>query len=60
LIASLTLPNPLHPAVVHFPIVLLLLGAVAALAAAFLPRGRLPLVAAVCLSMGAVGSVAAV
>jgi len=58
--ALFSLPSPLHPALVHFPIVLLLLGAIAAVAAAFISRWRTPLIAAVLLSLGAAGSVIAV
>jgi len=54
------LPNPLHPAVVHFPIVLLLLGSAVAVAAAFTKRWQLPQIAAVLLALGAIGSVVAV
>ena len=59
-LALLSLPSPLHPAVVHFPIVLLLLGAVVAVAAAFTRRGRLPLAAALLFGLGAIGTVVAV
>ena len=52
-------PNPLHPAVVHFPVVLLLLGAVAACAAVVVRRWHLPQVAAVLLGLGAAGAVVA-
>lgn len=60
MLALLSLPSPLHPAVVHFPIVLLLLGAAVAVAAAFTRRGRLPLAAALLFSLGAIGTVVAV
>jgi uncharacterized membrane protein len=53
------LPDPLHPAVVHFPIVLLLLGAPLAVVAVFLRRWHLPVLAAVVLTMGAAGAVVA-
>lgn len=53
------IPSPLHPAVVHFPIVLILIGTAIACAAVVLRRWHLPAIAAVCLSLGAVGSVAA-
>jgi len=58
--ALLSLPSPLHPAVVHFPIVLLLLGTVVAVAAAFTKRGHLPPIAAALLALGAVGTLVAV
>ena len=53
-------PNPLHPAVVHFPIVLLLLGAVVAIAAVFVRKHGVPALAAILLVMGAVGTWGAV
>lgn len=53
------IPSPLHPAVVHFPIVLILIGTAIACAAVLLRRWHLPAIAAVCLSLGAVGSIAA-
>lgn len=51
-----SLPIPLHPAVVHFPIVLLLLGAALAWVTVFRPRGVWPRIAAACLVMGAAGA----
>jgi uncharacterized membrane protein len=61
LLASLfALPDPLHPAVVHFPIVLLLLAVPVAVAAVFRRPRCLPVVAAVLLGLGAVGAVVAV
>lgn len=54
------LPNPLHPAVVHFPIVLILLGAVVAIAAVMTSRWNLPALAALLLGLGAFGSVISV
>jgi uncharacterized membrane protein len=53
------LPNPLHPALVHFPIALILFGAAVAVAAAFLPRWHLPWLAAGLLLAGAAGAMAA-
>jgi uncharacterized membrane protein len=54
------LPNPLHPAVVHFPIVLLLLGAVVAIAAVFVRKYGVPALAAGLLVLGALGTWGAV
>lgn len=51
-------PDPLHPAVAHFPVVLLLFGAPLASAAVFLPR--LGVLAAVVLSLGSAGAAVAV
>lgn len=52
-------PEPLHPAVVHFPVALLLLGASVAVLAVFIRRWHLPLFAAILLSLGAIGAVVA-
>ncbi|MEI6035548.1 MAG: DUF2231 domain-containing protein [Verrucomicrobiae bacterium] len=53
------LPDPLHPALVHFPIVLLLLGAPLALVAVFVRRWHLPVLAALVLTLGAAGAAVA-
>ena len=53
------IPDPLHPAVVHFPIVLLLLGAPLAVVAVFVRRWNLPALAAVVLALGAGGALVA-
>jgi uncharacterized membrane protein len=53
------IPDPLHPAVVHFPIVLLLLGAPLAVAAVFFRRWHLPVLAAAVLTLGAAGALVA-
>lgn len=50
------MPDPLHPAVDHFPIVLILLGAVAAIVAAIWRGGHLPRFGAVLLGLGALGA----
>lgn len=49
------IPDPLHPAVVHFPIVLILVGTLLAVVAAFWRWGALPAVVAGCLAFGALG-----
>jgi len=53
------LPDPLHPAIVHFPIVLLLLGAPLAVIAVFVRKWHLPVLAALVLALGAAGAVVA-
>lgn len=53
------MPSPLHPAVVHFPIVLLLLGTLVALPAAVTPRWHLRWIAAALLAIGAIGALIA-
>lgn len=53
------IPDPLHPAIVHFPIVLLLLGAPLAVGAVFWRKWHLPVLAAVVLSLGGFGAIVA-
>jgi len=53
------LPNPLHPAVIHFPIALILLGSLLAVLAAVFRRGHLPWLTAAVLVAGALGATAA-
>ncbi len=59
LTAMISIPNPLHPALVHFPIVLILVGTAVAAAAVFLRRWHLPWLAAGLLLAGAAGAMAA-
>jgi uncharacterized membrane protein len=54
-----SLPSPLHPALVHFPIALILVGAVVAVAAVFIGRRVLPPLSAGLLAAAALGTVAA-
>jgi uncharacterized membrane protein len=53
-------PDPMHPAVVHFPIVLVLLGAIIACVAVFWRKHGLPALAAGLLALGALGTWVAV
>lgn len=53
------LPDPLHPALVHFPIALILLGTAVAVVSVFLRRWHLPWIAAGLMILGAGGAVAA-
>jgi uncharacterized membrane protein len=55
----MNLPDPLHPAIVHFPIVLILFGTVAAVISLVFPRTALAWLSAGILALGAAGSLAA-
>lgn len=55
----ISLPSPLHPAIVHFPIVLVLIGTALALVAAFTSRWHVRWFAGILLTLGAVGVVVA-
>lgn len=50
------IPDPLHPAVVHFPIVLILIGTLMSVVAVFWRKGYVPAFAAALLTLGAVGA----
>ena len=54
------IPDPLHPAVVHFPIVLIFLGTLLSILTIFTRRGALPQYAAVVLILAAAGGQLAV
>lgn len=51
-----TLPNPLHPVIVHFPIALILVGAAAAAVSVILNRWHLSWFAAMLLALGSIGT----
>lgn len=51
-----TLPVPLHPVLVHFPIVLVLLGAAVSVVGVVINRWHLPWIAAALLALGTIGS----
>ena len=51
--------NPLYPSIVHFPIVLLLLGTPLAVMAVFIRKWHLPFIAMIVLGMGCAGAVMA-
>lgn len=53
-------PDPLHPAIIHFPVVLILLGTFVAFAAVFWRKNHVPILAAVVLMLGALGAWVAV
>ncbi|MBV9106911.1 MAG: hypothetical protein JO313_12920, partial [Verrucomicrobia bacterium] len=54
------IPDPLHPAIVHFPIVLIFLGSLLSILTIFTRRGALPQYAAVVLILAAAGAQVAV
>jgi uncharacterized membrane protein len=54
------IPDPLHPAIIHFPVVLILLGTFAACAAVFWRKHQVPVLAAALLTLGALGAWVAV
>ncbi len=54
------IPDPLHPAIIHFPVVLILLGTAAACAAVLWRKHYVPALAAGLLALGALGAWAAV
>jgi uncharacterized membrane protein len=54
------IPDPLHPAIVHFPIVLIFLGTLLSILTIFTRRGALPQYAAVVLILAAAGAQVAV
>ena len=54
------MPDPLHPALVHFPVVLILLGAAAAVVTVVWRKAQLPVYAALLLTLGALGAWVAV
>jgi uncharacterized membrane protein len=54
------MPDPLHPALVHFPIVLILLGTLVSCVAVFWRKGGVPALAAALLTLGAAGAWVAV
>jgi len=53
------IPEPLHPALVHFPIVLLIIGSFGALLSVFTDKSQVPKWTALLLIMGALGAFAA-
>lgn len=53
------IPSPLHPAIVHSPIVLILIGTLVAIIAAFIRRWHLPWLSAGLLTLGALGAIGA-
>jgi uncharacterized membrane protein len=55
----IAIPSPLHPAIVHFPIVLILLGAMGTVVAVFVQRRHLSWMTAALLTAGALGAAVA-
>lgn len=58
-ITIMNLPEPLHPAIVHFPIVLILLGTLAAIAAVVSPRSAISRISAIVWCLAVAGALAA-
>lgn len=56
---TLMFSTPIHPAIAHFPIVLLLIGAPLSILAVFFRKRYLPRLSAIVLLLGAVGAIAA-
>ncbi len=54
------IPDPLHPAIIHFPVVLILLGTFVAFVAVFWRKHHAPVLGAALLTLGALGAWAAV
>lgn len=54
------LPSPLHPAIVHFPIVLVLIGTVISVLALFTAGGHIRWFAGILLTLGALGVLIAI
>ena len=55
----ITLPDPLHPAIVHFPIALLIIGSLVAIGAVFTTKLNIRFWCAMILAAGALGAAAA-
>jgi uncharacterized membrane protein len=59
MLPAMNLPDPLHPALVHFPIAFLLLGTVMTICSLFVPGVALRRITAVVLILAALGAAAA-